>query len=218
MLVAWRVPLPASGGRFPLCGYRAAQGFGHAGGNRGLGLLDAGYIFEGFQPAAHFLGLDARPFCNGINLSPEIHRNECAAIPLGEGVAAFSQGACISFSRVGLFPASLKQGFEGLGVLLGSLGLFPFGSREVQRIALFAVSQPARHGPAMFTVQLAGDVLQLALEVRQVDYFHALGIDPRPDDMRMAAAFFLMKDDGTRLALQAQFLFCRLDGRFKSFR
>ena len=76
-----------------------------------------------------------------------------------------------------MFPAPLKQSFEGLGVLLRLLGLFPFAACEVQRIALLACHQATRHRPAVFPVQLAGNVLQFALEVRQIDRFHVLGID-----------------------------------------
>lgn len=57
---------------------------------------------------------------------------------------------------------------------------------------------------------LASDLVE-----RQVDGFHLVCIDPRPDHMGMAATFLLVEYDRARLIFQSELLFYLLNSRFK---
>jgi hypothetical protein len=120
-----------------------------------------------------------------------------------------------------LEPALCQRLFEGRAVVRGLPGLpedsldlarvethppclLPFFAREGERIAQERILEPARHVPAMLKEELAGDIPQLHLVVRQVDRPHLCGIDPRPNDVSMPPPVLLMEDHGTRLIGQAE--------------
>jgi len=85
--------------------------------------------------------------------------------------------------------------------------LLPFIKAEVEEALAAMGAQPFGQVPAMVEIKLFRQAGQTPLEMRQVDRGQALGIDPRPDNMRMPAAFLLMNDDRTRLAVEAEGLF-----------
>jgi hypothetical protein len=89
----------------------------------------------------------------------------------------------------------------------GTLGLFPFLTGEILRVALFAIHQPTRHLPAVFKIELTRYVPELQFEMGQIDRLHFVGFDPRPNDMGVSPPVFFMEDDGAGLAFQPQFGF-----------
>lgn len=86
---------------------------------------------------------------------------------------------------------------------------------EICRIALFTVYKTTRYLPPIFKVELSGHIPQLQLVMRQVDSLHVFYVDTGPNDMSVAASFFFVEDDGARLAVQPEFLFGFLYGRFE---
>ena len=68
--------------------------------------------------------------------------------------------------RVRSSPGILNSGFDLAWIAALALGLLPLFQCEIARVALMAIHQPARHGPAMLDEKLAGDIPHLQFRVR----------------------------------------------------
>ena len=67
----------------------------------------------------------------------------------------------------------------------------------------------------MLDIEFTENIAKLQIEVRQIDGLHLLGIDPRPDDMRMPPAIFFVKNDGAGLIFKAKLPFYLCNGGFE---
>ena len=78
-------------------------------------------------------------------------------------------------------------------ILAASFRGLPFGQGDIGGRFEGSVAQAWWQLPLMFKEKIATEFLQLVFEVRQVLCRHGLCINPRPDNMSVAAAFLLME-------------------------
>ncbi len=91
-----------------------------------------------------------------------------------------------------------------------------YGGRD--RIAGFGIHQPFWHLPAVFKVQLLGNVAQFRLEERKRLGGHRVRVDPGANGVAKAAPFFLMEDDDAWLTIKAKLVLDGVQSLLENFR
>ena len=178
----------------------------------GLGNLPPGFCdrWQGggiAQSGAHLLCADTHPFGNGKDFACMVQRHKTPPVAPRQGVAPFFQGLPEGALAVADRSAFPKHPLDRFRVFAGPFGLLPLLQRKIGGVPFFGAHKAAWHGPAMFHIEFARNIHQLAFGEGQGNRLHLFRIDPRPDGVAVTAAFLFMKDDGARWVGEAELVF-----------